>query len=211
MKPLLPAFKNEQGSILVIALLILTLLTLIGISASNTTQIEMQISRNDRQHKAIFYAAEAGIDHARALLGARLAANNRSNIATGSPLKWTFALLGPDEAAGGNDDATGTTFANGTQWITRAIGNCSYTVTVWNNPGDAAGDAVTDGDSLLMVRSVATGPKGISSVSIEVMLQGSATGELMQGYPAQSGAGAGKSYTSDDLEAIDFTTASNQL
>jgi type IV pilus assembly protein PilX len=211
MKRSVLKLKDEQGTILVVALIMLTLLTLIGISASTTSQIEIQISGNDKQHKAIFYAAEAGIDHARALLGARLAANNSSNIATGVPLKWTFALLGLDETAGGGDDATGTTFATGTQWITRAIGNCSYTVTVWNNPNDATGDATTDDDSLLMIRSVATGPNGISTASIEVMLYGSATGVLMQGYPAQSGAGAGKNYTSDDLDAIDFTTASSQL
>lgn len=52
--------ENEDGSALVIALVMLVLLTLIGISASTTSEIELKISGNDKLHKMAFYTAESG-------------------------------------------------------------------------------------------------------------------------------------------------------
>jgi hypothetical protein len=49
---------NEDGSIMVIALIILVLLTLLGISATTTSTIEVQIAGNDRICKQNFYLAE---------------------------------------------------------------------------------------------------------------------------------------------------------
>jgi hypothetical protein len=51
--------KGEQGYIVVVALVILTLLSIIGISASRTTSTELLIARNEKSHKVAFYAAEA--------------------------------------------------------------------------------------------------------------------------------------------------------
>lgn len=51
--------KNEDGSVLVIALIMMGLLILLGVSASTTTEIEMQIAGNERSHGIAFYAAEA--------------------------------------------------------------------------------------------------------------------------------------------------------
>ena len=52
---------NEQGSVMVIALLMLSLLTIIGISAAKTTGIETQIAANEKFHKTAFYNADSGI------------------------------------------------------------------------------------------------------------------------------------------------------
>jgi len=52
--------KNEQGSVLVVALMILVLLTIIGISASTTSTIDIQIAGNEKFHKISFYAADGG-------------------------------------------------------------------------------------------------------------------------------------------------------
>ncbi len=52
--------ENEDGSALVISLIMLVLLTLIGISASTTSEIELKISGNDKLHKMAFYTAESG-------------------------------------------------------------------------------------------------------------------------------------------------------
>jgi hypothetical protein len=54
--------SNERGSALVIALLMLVVLTLIGISASTTTNFELQISGNDKLYKMAFYQAEGGTE-----------------------------------------------------------------------------------------------------------------------------------------------------
>jgi len=51
--------KNEDGFVLVIALIMMVLLTLLGVSASTTTEIEIQIAGNERSHGIAFYAAEA--------------------------------------------------------------------------------------------------------------------------------------------------------
>jgi type IV pilus assembly protein PilX len=53
--------RNEKGLVLIIALLILLILTLIGISAINTTTFESKISGNERVGTDAFYASEAGI------------------------------------------------------------------------------------------------------------------------------------------------------
>jgi hypothetical protein len=54
--------KNNQGSALVVALLMLVVLTLIGISATTTTTFELQISGNDKLYKTSFYAADSATE-----------------------------------------------------------------------------------------------------------------------------------------------------
>ena len=51
--------KNEDGSILVIGLFMLVLLTITGLSASRTSSIEVQIVGNERIYKQNLYMAEA--------------------------------------------------------------------------------------------------------------------------------------------------------
>jgi Tfp pilus assembly protein PilX len=53
--------REEKGVALIIALLMLLVLTLIGISAISTTTFEASISGNERMRTDAFYAAEAGI------------------------------------------------------------------------------------------------------------------------------------------------------
>ncbi|MBA7636513.1 hypothetical protein ES703_44133 [subsurface metagenome] len=61
MKRSIFSFRNEDGSTLIIAVLILLLGTLIGIFATNTSTIEIQISGNDKFHKIAFYGADSGV------------------------------------------------------------------------------------------------------------------------------------------------------
>lgn len=49
---------NQEGSVLVVSIMILALLTVIGIAATTTTSIELQIAANERIFKENFYAAE---------------------------------------------------------------------------------------------------------------------------------------------------------
>lgn len=60
--------KNESGFVLVAAMLLLLLLTLIGISALNTSNIEIQIGGNDRLHKQVFSQADGGTQMAARLV-----------------------------------------------------------------------------------------------------------------------------------------------
>jgi len=214
MKGISSQVRNEEGSVLVIAIMILVLLTIIGISTSTTSEIDIQIAGNDKLYKNVLYTADAGIEHVRAMLNARLMLDpvNASRIAQGSAPLWTFALDGTqglpaavDGVVDGNLDGD---FEGGSVWINNAgLGKFNYTVTVWNNADGAGGDDFdTDTDSIIWARSEATGPGG-SSVTIDVSLLAAATGVAYTGYTAQAGAGAGKSYSSDDLNAItDFST-----
>lgn len=52
---------NEDGFVLIVALFVLILLTIIGISATSTTTIDLQISQNDKASKIAFYNADGGI------------------------------------------------------------------------------------------------------------------------------------------------------
>jgi Tfp pilus assembly protein PilX len=53
----LPA--NEQGSVVVLALIMLMMLTLVGTSATTTSTLEIQVAGNERHYKQNFYKAEA--------------------------------------------------------------------------------------------------------------------------------------------------------
>ncbi|MBF0257945.1 MAG: pilus assembly PilX N-terminal domain-containing protein [Desulfamplus sp.] len=55
---------NENGSAILISMIVLVLLTLIGISATNTSQIELQIAGNEKIYRQNFNLAEAGTTEA---------------------------------------------------------------------------------------------------------------------------------------------------
>jgi len=62
MKYILHIRSNEKGSTLVLSILILLLLTVIGIAATNTSIIEILISGNDKVHKMTFHQADGGTE-----------------------------------------------------------------------------------------------------------------------------------------------------
>ncbi len=53
---------NEDGFILVITMLILIVLTLIGLSATRTTNVELQIAGNEKWTQESFYKADGGTE-----------------------------------------------------------------------------------------------------------------------------------------------------
>ena len=53
--------QSEQGSITVIALMILVVLTLLGITISRTSTIDVQIAGNEIPYKQDFYVSEGGV------------------------------------------------------------------------------------------------------------------------------------------------------
>jgi Tfp pilus assembly protein PilX len=57
--------QNEKGFVLISAMLFLILLTTIGIMATDTTNVELQIASNDRMIKQDFYNQEMGLAVAR--------------------------------------------------------------------------------------------------------------------------------------------------
>ena len=54
--------QNESGSVTVIAaVMVLLIITLVGISAMDTTTVEMQIASNDQLGRIAFYNADSGV------------------------------------------------------------------------------------------------------------------------------------------------------
>jgi type IV pilus assembly protein PilX len=199
IKPL----DNDRGSVLPVTLIMLCLLTLLGVAATNTSTFENQIAIAEREKMESFYAAEAGVDHVSGILRNIFVQRNAAKIAAGQDPDWDFALNGSVEGVG---TASGADYGGGVVWINSGSlgGNYTYSVRVWNNSD--GGDATNDTDGKIYVRSEASRAGG-GNTSIEVTLRGSVSGgDSVTGYNAQAGAGPGKSFTSDDLDAIsDFS------
>jgi len=79
MKPFIHPINNEEGFIMIVALVVLVLLTIIGTSATNNTSVELKISANDKFHKIAFYSAEA----ARGYVAGNTGLYGSKNIAPG--------------------------------------------------------------------------------------------------------------------------------
>jgi len=59
--------KNQEGVALVVAIIMLLVLTLIGISGVSTTIFETKITGNYKVYNAALYTAESGVEHFRRL------------------------------------------------------------------------------------------------------------------------------------------------
>ena len=68
---------NEEGSVIILALIMLMLLTMMGTSATNTSTLEIQVAGNERNYKRNFFKTEAA-----ALQGAQLVQNASSHTET---------------------------------------------------------------------------------------------------------------------------------
>jgi Tfp pilus assembly protein PilX len=80
-----------KGSAIVAALLILTLLTIIGIAAINSSSMERSTSANYLLYERVFFSAETGLEHAKAALQNQMTAQIPL-LATGQRPKFSFAL-----------------------------------------------------------------------------------------------------------------------
>ena len=212
---------NQNGSVIVVALMMMVLLTILGLAAVNTSSTEQHLAINTLLYERAFYATDAGFEHAKGVLKVPYTEQNQSNIALGNPGSWSFVLDGggviPGLAAAwdcapldmdgncGGGDGVGD-FEGGVALVQSDLDGITYTVTAWNNDDRAGGGTPTsDTDGRLMIRTVATGPRG-ETCAIEALIEGTTDSGGMNGYKAQAGAGAGKSYRNNDLEAITVFT-----
>jgi hypothetical protein len=51
---------EQRGAALITVLLIMALMTILGVSATDTTNFELQIANNDKRHKIVKYHVDAG-------------------------------------------------------------------------------------------------------------------------------------------------------
>jgi Tfp pilus assembly protein PilX len=107
--------SNEKGSTLLISILILLLLTVIGIAATNTSTIEILISGNDKLAKKAFYAADGGIGYAiRAIEDIMENSGNAANynVGDGNLTKLTVEIRHVDPDQQRDDPITSCPFLN---------------------------------------------------------------------------------------------------
>lgn len=99
--------NNERGVVLVTALMVMALLTVMGISAMNTSDTELKISGNQRVASQSFYLAEAGIQQAVGVFKkdgiATLKNTNLTNKALGG---GTYSVTVLDQSTGSEDRFT---------------------------------------------------------------------------------------------------------
>jgi hypothetical protein len=69
MSKYIDQLKSEQGNVLVVALMFLVVLTLIGIFATRTANIDLQIAANEIPYKRNFYLTEGGVNREAAEIG----------------------------------------------------------------------------------------------------------------------------------------------
>ncbi len=108
-RPQLKTTDNEDGFVLVATMLILILLVVIGISATNTTSIEYQIAVNDRMAKEDFYNQETCMADAKFRFRTWL----DNNFITSAETAAYFPPAGNDANGNGINDNSECLDANG--------------------------------------------------------------------------------------------------
>ena len=61
MKKMISNLNNEEGSVIIMALIVLVVLTMIGIVSTDNTVVELQIVRNETIYRQNFYKAESAV------------------------------------------------------------------------------------------------------------------------------------------------------
>jgi hypothetical protein len=90
MKTCISPVKNERGSVINIALIVLLLLTVLGFAATYSTNTELKIASNFKSDSVAFYASEGGLEEARARLrGSKDTAYFAGDPASPSNPLWT--------------------------------------------------------------------------------------------------------------------------
>ncbi len=73
MKKIFQRAAHQDGYVLVLSMMMILVLTLLGIAALNTTDIELMIAGNDTLHKKTFYKADGGTEVASSVLEENIA------------------------------------------------------------------------------------------------------------------------------------------
>jgi Tfp pilus assembly protein PilX len=104
---LMPAacLNNQQGSALIIALIVMAVLTVVGLSAINTATVENKIVRNERIYQENFCLAESGVSEAAQKIESETSSDNL--LPSHSAWVWMHD----------NSGSSGIDFKDSTNWV----------------------------------------------------------------------------------------------
>jgi hypothetical protein len=102
MHPIIVRLKSEEGNLTIIALVLLVVLTLVGIFATKTAQIDLQTAYNEVPYKQNFYIAEGGVNREAAELGRGMYPVTNVNQLQILATQSSGSLPGPEHKVLGN-------------------------------------------------------------------------------------------------------------
>ena len=175
--------NNQNGSVMVLALILLVLLTIMGLSTINTSTIEVKIADNEQRHKMVLYAADAGIEAGRAALDILKEddTGNWDNLFQGNQ------LVGQATGVSTLDAVIGTAGLN--------VGPATFSLAVRDNV-DLDGTENVDTDNIVILTSTATSGSALTRVEAYVRYTGGQDEYAQEHYDAAStGQAAGASGT----------------
>ena len=98
--------KNEDGSIMIVTLLLLLLITIMGTASITTSNFEVQISDNEKKYQNDFYAADSGWMQAVLWLESKISPPSNVNSAADNIVR---------NYGDGGADVLNDTFSDGTE------------------------------------------------------------------------------------------------
>ena len=192
MQKITSIINNQQGSVIIMAVIILALLTIIGISATNTSTTEVQVSTNAVLHNIAFYTADSGIEAGRAAL------NNLKIADAGS---WDNLLFNLDAA----DVDKKSIIVNGVACVPdlcwtlndildagggRTVGPATFTLAIEDND-DLDGNDEVDTDDTIFLTSTLVSPYRNAIATIRTAVRGGGEAYAQEHYNAGSSGEAG--------------------
>ncbi len=92
MKQSVFIIKDEKGIALITAIMLLVILTIIGLAAVNTMQMERDIASGETAYRIGFYHADSGVSYARTSIKESHIKNKTMPVSFGVPTGSTFKL-----------------------------------------------------------------------------------------------------------------------
>lgn len=174
--------KNERGAALLMTMVMLVILTLIGTAATKTSTLEIMMSGSEKNKKAAFYTAEAGIEHAKKVLD-----DKGYNSGT-----ETWNIEGMEDAQ---------SFDTAVELISEAaLGDYVYTVKVWDS-----------GRLRIRSEAKGINNKGKSAIEVTYSSSGQNWLKEDGGYVAQSGHNEQKSFSEQIDDNVAMVSFEKQL
>ncbi len=193
MQKITSIINNQQGSLIVIAMIVLVLLTIVGITATTTSTTEVQISTNAMLHNIAFYTADSGIAAGRAVL---------NNIKIADAGSWDLLLTQENlcdacRVTNGLDGCTDCYELTKTSCADcfaldnligdagRRVGPAAFTLSIEDND-DLDGNDQVDSDDTVFMTATLVSPYRNATATISTTVHGGGAAYAQEHYNAGS-------------------------